>query len=133
MEHFIWSEEYSVGMESVDHQHQQLIGLLNNLIDAVAQNNLIVIGLTLNGLIMYTMYHFRHEESLFEKYKYPDCEKHKGEHAWLATKVTEFNTGLKRGENVGKELVAFLKLWLSEHILKSDMAFSTFLQNAGAT
>lgn len=124
-----WSDKFSVGCELIDKQHKNLCNLINKLYDAFVQakaNN--VINDILQEMADYTVYHFRTEEELFEKYDYYDKENHKNEHNHFVEKVEEFMEKLKKGEvSVSYEVMTFLKDWLTNHILKSDMMYKDFI------
>ena len=71
-----WDQGFSVGVGSIDEQHKKLIGLLNDLHDAMRfGKGRDVLGKVLAELIDYTAYHFRTEEGLFAKYG-PDIVKY---------------------------------------------------------
>ena len=67
----IWNEKLMIGIDSVDHQHQQLVALINRLDEVVtlgAEQQTIVN--TVDELVEYTVYHFQHEEELMQKANY---------------------------------------------------------------
>ena len=81
MEKIEWSDEYSVGVEILDQQHQQLIKMLNVLIEASEKgdNPKLVIS-TLAKMKKYAEIHFRTEEDYLKKYSYAEFEEHAREH-----------------------------------------------------
>lgn len=57
-----------------------------------------------------------------------DYAGHKASHGKFANQVTEFKGKFKSGEeNVGNEILDFLKNWLIDHIQKSDCKYTPFL------
>ena len=83
-------------------------------------------------LVHYTLVHFVYEEGLFKAYNYPAEENHKIAHHKLTDKVLQYKTRLDEGDKgIGDELMAFLKDWLTNHILKEDMAYSVYLTQRG--
>ncbi|MCA9557536.1 MAG: hemerythrin domain-containing protein, partial [Myxococcales bacterium] len=63
---FEWSDDYSVKVPSIDAQHKQLVGLLNELHDGMFSGaGMAHLESVLGGLIEYTAHHFAHEEELF--------------------------------------------------------------------
>ena len=129
-----WTDELSVKIPSIDKQHQVLIGIINKLDDAVNQNKgKQILKVILKELVRYTQAHFIYEEAMFTYRGYPDSDSHKVAHVKLFEKVEQFNKAVEEGnENVYNELLEFLNQWLFHHILKEDMAYSSYLVAHGA-
>ena len=130
MAYFDWDDDYSVGILSIDRQHQVLIDYINRLNDEMSksESDRSMLMYILNGLVGYTKSHFKYEEMLFELHEYPDTDRHKERHLNLFERVAEFKTRFDAGDqDVGEELLAFLKSWLNDHILKEDKAYSSHM------
>jgi hemerythrin len=83
-------------------------------------------------LISYTRYHFTAEERLMQKYNYPEFREHQAEHVKLAGQVEHFINDYAEGETqIDDKVMEFLKHWLVDHILNTDVAFGLFLSKAG--
>lgn len=128
-----WDESMSVGVFIFDQQHKKLIGLINQLHDAmVVGKGKEVLGEVLTELIRYTEYHFKAEEKLFEQYAFPDVHKHTQEHAELTTKAKDLKNAFDSGKTMmSLETMNFLKNWLNNHIMKSDKLYGPFLNSKG--
>jgi len=128
-----WGAEYSVGISSIDAQHQKLVVLVNDLNDAMAQGKgKDVLEKILAGLVDYPKTHFAHEESLFKTYGYPEATAHKMKHDDLTKKVLQFQQDLNAGKAVmSVQIMSFLKDWLLNHIKGTDMKYSAFLKGKG--
>lgn len=128
-----WTDELSVGIDSIDTQHKKLINMINSLNDALENGSAnYVIHKIFDGLAVYTIVHFNYEEKLFEQYGYENSAEHKEEHAELKEQVIELQKKMEDGNfMISIELLSFLKSWLTNHILKTDMAFSEFLISKG--
>ena len=128
-----WSDEISVGVESIDNQHKKLVSMINALHNAIADGKDIeVLEEIFNGLFDYTDKHFSYEEELSKKHGYPDVEDHKEEHAELIYQVARHKSMLGSGGLFrGELLVDFLQFWLINHIKTSDMKFASFLIEKG--
>ncbi len=116
--------------EEIDCDHKKLLGLINDLHDAVekdAGHN--ALGEVLDGLIYYVSYHFAHEEGLFLQANYPGYDKHRRQHAALTGTVKEIYTDFQSGasDTLPAAVLEFLKSWLYTHILESDRAFGVYL------
>jgi hemerythrin len=124
-----WSDEFSIGIEEINQEHRRLLDLLNELHDAVdAGSAREVLGKVLDELMRYVVYHFSHEEELFQRTNYPGAERHIRQHRDLtatAKKVyDDFQTSAS--ETLPRQVLDFLKNWLVEHIMGSDRAFGVY-------
>lgn len=126
----IWSEELSVGIESIDEQHQVLIRLINSLNTAMAEGEAnLMIGDILLSLTDYTRQHFSYEEQLFEQFGYPDSADHKRQHSELIEQISALKERFESelSGSIGLEIMQFLKNWLTNHIMKTDKTYSEYL------
>ena len=128
-----WSENLSVGIESIDDQHKVLVGMINELYKQMQSGSAKdAVGATLGRLVEYTANHFKYEEKLFAEHNYPEQKGHQELHNKLVSQVVQFQEEFDRGEkDVSLELMEFLKEWLLTHIKKSDMAYSSYLRSYG--
>jgi len=128
-----WTEQLSVKVGLFNDEHKKLIELINKLFDAMSQgegHN--ALDAILNELTDYTVNHFHHEEEAMEKYNFPGYVAHKKEHEDFVSKVADTKKKYESGAiTLTVPLIEFLKSWVQEHILKSDMGYSTFLVKAG--
>jgi hemerythrin-like metal-binding protein len=129
---FEWKPEYSVGIGSIDGQHQNLFAIARELYDAMsAGRGKQALARILDRLVQYTGVHFAHEERLMEQCSYPDYLKHKAEHDALAKRVKEFQTDYEGGRvSLTPTLLHFLKDWLQHHIQERDTAYSPYVKAA---
>jgi hemerythrin len=133
MSYFQWKPEYSVKVAEIDKQHQKLVALINELYTAMESGRgKQAVSAAIAGLGNYTETHFAYEEKLLAAHGYPALAAQKKEHEAFVVKVKEFKTQADAGSvGVTLQVGAFLKDWLTNHILKSDMAYSVFLNNKG--
>lgn len=121
-----WTKELEVGIPLVDKDHKVLVSLLNQVYDAIGNNEeRAVLGSVLNSLSEYTNYHFAREEKLQEVAGYGDLQAHHQRHLTLAKQVHDICVRYEAdsGTVQGDEILQFLKSWLVEHILKHDMSY----------
>lgn len=132
MELFKWSDEYSLGIQSIDSDHKSLFKIINELYDAMRQGK--AAGM-INEVVMrlhdYTKNHFRREEFYFKTTDYPDQAKHKKEHDTFIERVNFYQNELERGGSVTLDVVGFLREWLVKHIKGSDNAYQMHLKKYG--
>ncbi|MBK8175339.1 MAG: hemerythrin family protein [Rhodospirillales bacterium] len=128
-----WTLEFSVGVNSLDTDHKVLISLINQLDDAVrGGESSEIINRVLDALLDYTDYHFGREEALMRACGYPDIEAHIRTHATLRAQVQEIRDRYRRNsESIhGREVLSFLKNWLTAHIVGRDKLYVPFMQQA---
>lgn len=124
-----WSQELSVNIEEVDDQHKKLVGILNELHEAMSsgRGRETLQGI-LGGLAEYTVYHFGTEEDLFEAHDYPATALHKAQHADFVERVSGFKERFGKGDgSLSIDVLNFVADWLKEHIQGSDREFGAFV------
>ena len=134
METINWSARYSVGVEKLDEQHKQIIGMLNRLVTSpVARDaNSEAISEILTTMTRFSLEHFKTEENLLKTHGYPDFEKHRQEHGVYRRKTIDFSTASGLGvESVPQILIAYLFEWWTHHILEEDMKYKSFFAEKG--
>lgn len=128
-----WNAVYSVKIDLIDGQHQELVKIINALEVAMrAGEGKETLEQTLSGLIQYTQEHFQTEERLMETHGFPGLAYHRTEHAALTHQVLE----LQRKYYINKvgltvTTANFLSEWLTLHILGQDKKYGFFLKAKG--
>ncbi len=120
-----WTDEYNIGIESIDAQHKHLVEIVNKFEESMVKGKgSRVMNEILNDLIGYTQEHFADEEKAMAEDEYEGLKKHQAQHRQLLQKVEryqfEFNN---EGKRITRDMVDFLKYWLTSHILKEDMEY----------
>lgn len=135
MSYIDWRPEYSVGIPSIDKQHQQLVKMLNELYDAMQSGQgQAALGKVLIGLAQYCVEHFAAEERLMTQHGYPDLAAHRDVHQKMTAKVTSLLQEFKAGKTqLSVSVASFLKDWLTKHILQTDMKYGPFLKEKGVS
>lgn len=128
-----WKDEFSTGVTQFDDEHKRLIAMINELHAAMlASRSQDVVQTVLKKLVQYTQIHFRHEEEAFARTGYPDARAHAAQHQKLTDQVMAFvASGRETNAHLSIDVLKFLKLWLLEHIEKSDKAYSAHLNANG--
>ncbi len=127
-----WSSKLDVGIEEINRQHQRLIYIANELYRLkLRDGDQHALQRLVDSLINYTATHFNYEELLMERNGYPDLENHKVKHKELVQDVMRFKHRVDNHEDVIDELLDFVKAWLMNHIMKSDMAYKSHLNGKG--
>lgn len=128
-----WKSIYETGIVALDNEHRGLIQEINRLYEAVRdkQGEAVLVDI-LTMLEKYTVDHFQHEEKLMKEYHYPDLVEHQKIHQELIDEIQEFKKKNTSGtEDLARELLTFLRVWVLEHILKIDKEYGAFLESRG--
>lgn len=128
-----WSQKYSVNVREMDEQHKALIGMINDLHDALKKGEgRRATTKTLQNMIEYAAMHFSLEENYMLRYDYPDFLRHREQHRSFVEHVLGFQRDLSEGRaEVPLEVMKFLMDWLLEHIKHVDMKYSFFFNDRG--
>lgn len=131
----VWTEQYRVGSPVLDGQHQTLFRLVKELQDATAKaHSNELLDAILDQLIQEARRHFRDEEALLVRCRYPGYSAHRAEHHALTTQVLELQRALRCGETaVTPHVVQFMTNWLDQHLRRSDLLYVPYMNKESAT
>ncbi len=123
-----WKDEYLLGLEPLDFEHEDLFQCINDVYQQCRiQAEGVELGDCLGQLHARLAAHFALEESAMREMKNPHYETHKAEHDRFLEEVTEFVASF--GTNPGEEHVeAFairVKEWILTHITTTDRQLVT--------
>ncbi|CCQ73682.1 bacteriohemerythrin [Magnetospira sp. QH-2] len=131
MAQFAWSEEYSVGIHSLDTDHDLLIGLIGQLQEAASDSNERLDNVTsiLNAIQDYTDYHFSREEALMAACRYPELDEHLKAHAAIRRDLAQHAADISAtGDSYDyASLFAFLSKAFLDHLLDEDKAYEPYM------
>ena len=127
-----WTQEYSVGNEVLDGQHQNLLEIINMFDEARKRGKgSKVMYQILNDIVGYTQEHFAFEEKMMLEMEYPGLKLHQSQHRQLLQKVERLQYEfLHEGRRITAEASEFFNYWLTSHILKHDKEYAEHLQKA---
>lgn len=136
----LWRDALSVGNDRIDSDHQHLIALINTLQQILTNDSPMAdLQKVIDELRAYTHAHFAWEERMLITLSYARYDQHKHAHLELieqlsqATKPvreidqTQCPTTAGLPEEVRENLIALLRHWLLDHIVKEDMQFKPLL------
>ena len=132
----VWNARMKIGIQSMDHQHQYWILLMNNLHDALYKNTDKTIAYNyLTGMLNYTRTHFVDEERLLFENSYPDYASHKELHDDFIRQLEKLRKSVEQGLNsdwsLVLEIIKLMSKWLKDHIQGSDQKYASFLKEKG--
>ena len=132
---FAFTDEYRTGIDLVDDEHHRLFDIIretNDLIRAeLLHDKYDEIMHILTELKDYTEFHFNDEEAYMEQIHYPGLAAQKRAHTAFIERLVDIDLSElddidDNQQDYLKELVDFLLVWLSNHILKMDKDIGKF-------
>jgi hemerythrin len=116
-----WKDRYSVGIDAVDHEHRELIDLINRLHDeAVTKGSKDAVEAFFGDLLKGISAHFALEERFMREHHYDQLSQHKAEHERLLDDLREIMDDYIETPTAGAELGRRLDDWFSRHFETHD-------------
>ena len=131
-----WTPSLSVGLTILDADHIILVGIVNQLYDAMTEGHgEELVKPILSTMRQYTDYHFRREESLMKENNYPKYEEHKRHHEILVQTLDGFMDRYAKDMKsvTTTEISRFLQAWLVNHIQNIDFGYKPYMHDSGNT
>lgn len=122
---FMWRDSYSIGIASIDSEHQQLFKLAQEFFEADDKPLRTDCAMR---LFRHTREHFDHEEQLMRDLGYPDLSAHVQQHNHLIDKLNEVADKIAKNTLASIDLKAFLTAWLVGHIVTFDTRLSAYVR-----
>lgn len=128
-----WDEKYSVGVKELDDQHKLMFATINELLDAINDNNTEEhLGNIIESLVKYKTFHFATEEKYFEQFNYEETEEHKMKHREFNDKLNALKAKFPTySVEFAFELVDFLEDWLINHLMVEDQKYKECFASNG--
>jgi len=117
-----WKDDYSVGIAAVDHEHKELIALINRLHDEwSARREKSSVASFFGDLFAGISAHFALEERFMHEHKYDQLAQHKGDHERLLDEIRDIMDDFEDRADIGAaELAARLEAWFGRHFETHD-------------
>ncbi|MDR2608134.1 MAG: hemerythrin family protein [Treponema sp.] len=131
-----WRSEYSVGIQEIDAQHQEIMALIADLLKLCREDdtdgkqqsfaNLVVV------ITEHFQKHFEDEENLMRGKNYPHYESHKKRHDQLLENIKKMTEKIINGQQPMSLLnvVIFLREWFVENIYGLDKDLGDYLNKS---
>ena len=128
-----WGEMQITGHDAMDHGHEKLVALINQLADEMETGKpKEVCSGTLDRFIEEIRTHFLAEEQLMDRKQYPSAAEHKALHASLIKDVLAFKATYDSGDSAEyMTLLVILDSWLKRDIMGADKALADFVAVVG--
>jgi hemerythrin-like metal-binding protein len=123
----MWKEEYRLGVDTIDDQHQQLFKMVDDLLEVIDGGSHAdykkKCADAVSFLYDYTVKHFQFEEGYQASIGYKDIESHKLQHKRFIVTVDNFAKKMVGSEydiNIVKAFSGSLVAWLNYHVGDTD-------------
>jgi len=117
-----WKPQYSVGIEAVDHEHRELIDLVNRLHDELPrQGATSTVEGFFGDLFMGISAHFALEERFMREHGYDQFLQHKTDHERLLDDIRDIMEEAVGSQETSMSLLSSrLDAWFSRHFETHD-------------
>lgn len=117
-----WDERFSIGVPSVDHEHRQLIGLVNDTYDRlVCPGGENAVMDFLGEIFARISMHFALEEKIMRDKIYDHYNEHKADHERLLDEIRDIMDNYEDGKFFSERQCAqSLQLWFTGHFRTHD-------------
>ncbi|ACS81529.1 bacteriohemerythrin [Maridesulfovibrio salexigens] len=128
-----WNNSLNIGIKEIDEQHQNLVQMINDILEAFAKGETeSAVDRMLGQLHEYTVLHFNAEEKYMEKIEFPYLQSHRHAHARLKGSVKSLRAARFHYEEIPpEEIKELLSKWLIDHILHEDYKIVQFIKQGG--
>ncbi len=130
---FFWTDQLLVHNHTLDSQHKQIVGYLNEIdLHWKREDTQGEILESLEKLYTVTVEHFNEEQNMFETANYPHADNHVQQHRQITEQLTGFMERFKIGQAVvDADFTRFMKEWLVKHIMIDDKDYIPYCSSDG--
>lgn len=117
-----WRQEFALGVADVDHEHRELIELINELYRHLEQpGSDVSVEDFLGEIYAKISAHFALEEKIMRERTYDQYADHKADHERLLDEIRDIMDAYEDDTRFDKnELAACLSTWFTEHFKTKD-------------
>lgn len=129
-----WKDSFSIGIAEIDRQHRELFLRIDDLEEAIksGKENSGIINI-FKFLDEYVQRHFKAEEELQSRYRYPHLAMHAAEHEAFKKRLKGIESTLN-AENPSEKLAVQTKMlltqWLISHVTSLDTELKSYINEA---
>lgn len=124
-----WKDDFLVGVADVDHEHRELIRLINELHAAMtAENATLTVMDFLGEIYAHVSAHFALEEKIMRERRYDQYREHKNEHEQLLDELRDIMDDYEENAYFSdEEFASHVGRWFSEHFKTRDARLHKYL------
>lgn len=118
----LWRQDFSVGVESIDHEHRELIGLINQIFERLDADEQGDVAGELGEVHARISAHFALEEQMMREHRYDHYADHKSDHERLLDDIRDIMDAHEAG-TYAERRAAFaerLQRWFVDHFKTKD-------------
>jgi len=118
-----WRDEFNTGVDEVDHEHKEIIDLINELHAAMGDNSSKdEVGRFLGDVFAKISAHFALEETVMRKHNYDEYEDHKSDHENLLDELRDIMDDAEEdtGDHYKTALAESVRDWFVNHFKTKD-------------
>jgi len=117
-----WKKEFETGLPSLDHEHRQLVDLLNRLYEnLVARGSKETVDAFLGEVYARISAHFALEEKIMRERRYDQYQEHKDDHERLLDEIRaimdDYDTATEAST---REVADRIETWFVRHFKTND-------------
>jgi hemerythrin len=117
-----WKDSYSIGIDAIDHEHRELIDLINGLhanLERGGDHSAVTVFL--GEIFRAISAHFALEEQFMREYRYDQTAEHKSAHEALLEEIRDIMDGYEADpDKASRRLASELDSWFSVHFQTHD-------------
>jgi hemerythrin len=125
-----WDVSYDLGILAIDEQHQELIGIAEDLAKKATckETTFEEVKIRFDALLGYTKYHLGMEEYVMQQSNFIGYDTHKAEHEKFVYEIQSLRSQLNQTNvSIAETAAQLLRVWLIKHIQVIDKIFVIFL------
>jgi hemerythrin len=117
-----WKDSYSVGVEAVDHEHRELIDLINQLhVGLLAGSGKAAVTSFLGEIFRAISAHFALEERFMREHRYDQLDAHKEAHEELLEEIRDIMDDYEVDpDGASRQLSQRMDAWFTLHFKTHD-------------
>jgi hemerythrin len=130
-----WIESFELKVPEIDGDHRTMLDLMRAAQDAAATGDRPRCEHFMDRLLAFSIGHFAREEAFLESWGYPEVETHAKYHGELVERAKAVFSTCAQAETpeAYEECSEKMMAFLVEDVLRGDMKFKSFLENATLT
>lgn len=131
MELIEWRDEFELGIPSVDHEHKEMIDLINKTYSIYLEDQSKKTVMDFLGeLYARISSHFALEEKIMLEQNYDQYQEHKSDHESLLDDICRFMDDYERDEPFNDGVFGdFLEVWFVDHFRTKDARLHKYLEH----
>lgn len=124
-----YSQDYRLGHETLDSEHQLLFGLIAELqAEIQAGRGQAALGDLLQRFFMYAVMHFATEDRLMMEVDYPDAHAHRADHQRMLASLKRLEANCQAGApSAPEDTLRFTSDWARGHLSQMDRKLVEYL------